>query len=148
MARINAKSSPVPAEWEPLVNEWLKKMGYRFVLRRFSCPEIVKRNTRLPFETWWENKGVAPCYKNFSLAIRLKNNKDSITFLTDADIREWLPGDNLYDNSVFVPNSFTPGNYNVQVAIVDPSTGKPKIKLAIEGKDAEGWYDLGKVKVE
>lgn len=54
------------------------------------------------FETWSENKGVAPCYKHFSLAIRLKNTKDSITFLTDVDIREWLPGDNLYDNSVFI----------------------------------------------
>jgi hypothetical protein len=138
----------VPVEWEPLVNEWLKKMGYRFVLRRFTCPETVKRNNRLSFETWWENKGVAPCYKNFLLAIRLKNNKDSITFFTDADIRKWTPGDNVYDNSVFIPNSFTPGTYNVQVAIVDPLTGKPKIKLAIEGKDAEGWYDLGKIKVE
>jgi len=148
ISSFNAKSSPVPAEWEPLVNEWLKRMGYRFVLRRFSCPQSVQRNNRLSFETWWENKGVAPCYKNFSLAIRLKNNKDSTTFLTDANIREWMPGDNLYDNSVFIPGNFSPGNYNVQIGIVDPSTGKPKISLAIEGKDTEGWYDLGKIKIE
>jgi hypothetical protein len=148
ISSFNAKSSPVPPEWEPLVNDWLKKMGYRFVLRKFSYPESVKRNSRLPFETWWENKGVAPCYKHFPLAIKLKNSKDSITFLTDADIREWLPGDNLYDNSVFVPKNFTPGDYNVQIAIVDPLTGKPKIQLAIEGKDAEGWYNLGKIKIE
>jgi hypothetical protein len=148
ISSFNAKSSPVPPEWEPLVNDWLKKMGYRFVLRKFSCPESVKRNSRLPFETWWENKGVAPCYKHFPLAIKLKNSKDSITFLTDADIREWLPGDNLYDNSVFVPKNFTPGDYNVQIAIVDPLTAKPKIQLAIEGKDAEGWYNLGNIKIE
>jgi len=36
----------------------------------------------------------------------------------------------------------------VQIGIVDPSTGKPKISLAIEGKDTEGWYDLGKIKIE
>jgi hypothetical protein len=148
ISSFNAKSSPVPAEWEPLVNDWLKKMGYRFVLRKFSCPDIIKRNSRLAFETWWENKGVAPCYKNYPLAIKLKNDKDSITFLTDADIREWLPGDNLYDNSVFIPKNFTPGDYNVQIAIVDFVTGKPKIQLAIEGKNADGWYALGKIKIE
>ena len=148
ISSFNAKSSPVPVELEPLVNDWLKKMGYRFVLRKFSSPEMVKRNSKLPFETWWENKGVAPCYKHFPLAIRIKNNKDSITFLTDANIREWLPGDNLYDNVVFIPKNFTPGNYNVQIGIVDPLTGKPKIQLAIEGKDAEGWYGLGKIKIE
>jgi len=148
ISSFNAKSSPVPPEWEPLVNEWLKKMGYRFVLRKFSCPETVKRNSRLPFETWWENKGVAPCYKNFSFAIKLNNNKDSITFLTGADIRKWLPGDNVYDNNVFIPQNFTPGDYNLQIAIIDPQTGKAKIQLAIEGKNSDGWYGLGKIKIE
>ena len=148
ISSFNAKSSPVPGEWEPLVNDWLKKMGYRFVLRKFSSPATVKRNTKLPFETWWENKGVAPCYKHFSLAIRLKNNSDSITFLTDANIREWLPGDNLYDNSIFIPKNFTPGEYNIQIGIVDARSGKPKIQLAIEGKDSDGWYELGKIKIE
>ncbi|MEO8762719.1 MAG: DUF4832 domain-containing protein [Ginsengibacter sp.] len=148
ISSFNAKSSPVPPEMEPLVNDWLKKMGYRFVLRKFSCPEMVKRNGRLPFETWWENKGVAPCYKHFPLAIKLINEKDSITWLTDADIREWLPGDNLYDNSVFIPKNFTPGNYTIQIGIVDPLNGKPKIQLAIKGKDSSGWYPLGKLKIE
>lgn len=148
ISSFNAKSSPVPTEWEPLVNDWLKKMGYRFVLRKFSCPETVKRDSKLPFETWWENKGVAPCYKYFHLAIRLKNNTDSITFLTDADIREWLPGDNIYDNSIFIPKNFTPGYYHVQIGIIDPQTGKPKIQLSIEGKNSEGWYDLGEIKIE
>lgn len=148
ISSFNAKSSPVPKEWEPLINDWLKKMGYRFVLRKFSCNKVVKRNGKLSFETWWENKGVAPCYKHFSLAIKLKNEKDSITFVTDANITGWLPGDNLYDNSVFIPRTFTPGKYDVQIAIIDPLTGKPKIQLAIEGKDAGGWYDLGKIKVE
>jgi hypothetical protein len=36
----------------------------------------------------------------------------------------------------------------VQIAIVDPLTHKPKIQLAIEGKDREGWYHLGKIEVQ
>ena len=148
ISSFNAKSSPVPPEWEPLVNDWLKKMGYRFVLRKFAYPETVKRNAKLPFESWWENKGVAPCYKKCPLAIKLKSEKDSVIFLTDADIRHWLPGDNLYDNGVFIPVNFTPGYYDLQIALVDASTRKPKIQLAIEGKNKDGWYQLGKIKIE
>ncbi|MBK7713720.1 MAG: DUF4832 domain-containing protein [Bacteroidales bacterium] len=66
ISSFNAKSSPVPSEWQDLVDDWLKKMGYRFVLRRFTCPENVKLNEKLSFTTWWENKGVAPCYKDFT----------------------------------------------------------------------------------
>ncbi|MBS1575153.1 MAG: DUF4832 domain-containing protein [Bacteroidetes bacterium] len=148
ISSFNAKSSPVPPEWEPLVNDWLKKMGYRFVLRKFSCPETVKRNSKLSFQTWWENKGVAPCYKNFLLAIRLKSNEDSIISLTAADIRKWLPGDNIYDSSIYIPKNIPQGYYELQIGIVDPITRKPRVQLAIEGKDAEGWYDLGKIKID
>jgi len=148
ISSFNAKSSPVPAEWESLVNDWLKKMGYRFVLRRFTCPQTVNRNSKLAFETWWENKGVAPCYKHYPLVLRLKNLRDSIAFVTDANITEWLPGDNLYNSSVFIPKNLAPGFYEVQIGIVDLLTRKPKIQLAIEGKDAEGWYNLGKIKIE
>jgi hypothetical protein len=61
ISSFNAKSSPVPEEWEDLVEDWLKKMGYRYVLRTFSYPEEVHRNGKLSYASWWENKGVAPC---------------------------------------------------------------------------------------
>jgi len=147
ISSFNAKSAPVPKEWEPLVNEWLKKMGYRFVLRSFSYPEFVSRNENLTFETWWDNKGVAPCYKDFLFAIRIKNSNKSKVFLTDADIKTWLPGDNIYDNSVFIPAEMPTGKYEIQVGIVDRQLHRPQIKLAIEGRDQDGWYTLGEIKI-
>jgi hypothetical protein len=42
MSSFNAKSSPVPGEWKDLVDDWLKKMGYRFVLRSFTYPDEAK----------------------------------------------------------------------------------------------------------
>ena len=148
ISSFNAKSSPVPPEWEGLVNDWLKKMGYRFVLRRFTYPEKVKSNSKLDFESWWENKGVAPCYQRFPLAIRFTNKNGSTDFITDADIRSWLPGDNLYNDAIFIPKEMKPGDYDVQIALLNPLTNKPKVLLAIEGKDKEGWYTLGKITVE
>jgi hypothetical protein len=148
ISSFNAKSAPVPKEWEPLVNEWLKKMGYRFVLRSFSYPEYVSRNGKLKFETWWDNKGVAPCYKDFLFAIRIKNSNKSAIILTDADIKTWLPGDNIFDDTVFVPADLPVGKYKIQVGIVDRNSQKPKIKLAVEGRDSEGWYTLGEIRIK
>ena len=147
MSSFNAKSSPVPPEWQDLVDDWLRKMGYRFVLRRLSYPDEVKRNSKLSFKSWWENKGVAPCYKDFTLALRLKSG-DHVTVLpTDADITRWMPGDIVYDNSVFIPLDLPAGKYEVQIAVVDRLKYEPRVKLAIEGRGSDGWYQLGSIDV-
>lgn len=147
ISSFNAKSSPVPDEWWPQVNRWLKRMGYRFVLRKFTYPSIVKPQGKLDFSTWWENKGVAPCYKLFPVALRLKGKKRSEVFLTDADIRTWLPGDVIYDSSIFVPVDMPAGEYDLGIALLDPQTREPKVKLASAGMEADGWYTIGKIKV-
>jgi hypothetical protein len=67
--------------------------------------------------------------------------------VTDADIRTWMPGDNLYNDSVFIPGNLPDGTYQLSVAIVDPDTRQPKIQLANEGREPDGWYRLGDVKV-
>jgi hypothetical protein len=134
---FNAKSSPVPPEWQDLVDDWLKNMGYRFVLRRFS----------VPYTTWWENKGVAPCYKDFTLAIRLKAAEKVALFVTEANVKEWLPGDIVYDNSFFIPADFPSGTCDVQAAIVDRINHEPRITLAITGKSNDGWYQIGKISI-
>ena len=148
ISSFNNKSSPVPQEWRPLIDEWLKKMGYRFILRKFTYPDSVRRNGKLSFTSWWENGGVAPCYQEYPLAIRLTNSSYSKVFLTQADIRQWLPGNNLYDGAVFIPPDMPPGTYTLQIGIIDPRSSKPAIQLAIEGKDPEGWYSMGKITVE
>lgn len=147
MSSFNAKSSPVPEEWEDLVEEWLKKMGYRFVLRRFSYPGQVETGGKLLFQSWWENRGVAPCYKDFTLAVRLLSDNQSIVLPADAKIKEWLPGDNVYDHSLWVPADVSEGTYKLQVAIVDRMKYEPRVKLAIEGRQDDGWYQLGQIEV-
>jgi len=147
ISSFNGKSSAVPREWWPAVNRWLKKMGYRFVLRKFTYPEAVRPHGKLAFTSWWENKGVAPSYKQFPLALRLRNEKRTELFITAADIRRWLPGDSLYDSSVFLPANMPAGDYELAVALVDPATRAPKVKLAIGGVDPDGWYRMGKVSV-
>ena len=147
ISSFNAKSSPVPKEWWPAVNRWLGKMGYRFVLRKFTYPSVVNPKSKLSFTSWWDNKGVAPCYKKFPLALRLNNDKESKILVTNADITTWLPGDNLYDGSVLVPSDMPTGQYDLQIGILDPLSNRPKVQLAVSEKQPDGWYNLGKIKI-
>jgi hypothetical protein len=153
ISSFNAKSSRVPEEWEPLVNEWLKKMGYRFALRRLSYPKVVGPNGKIDFQSWWENKGVAPCYVSYPLAIRLKNGSHEITMLTKVDIRSWLPGDNIYNDVVYIPSDFPSGEYVLEIALLNKDSylkdkPEPAVKLAIEGITDDGWYTMGKITVK
>jgi hypothetical protein len=148
ISSFNGKSSAVPPEWWPQVNRWLKQMGYRFVLRKFTYPRAVKPGNQLAFTSWWDNKGVAPCYKQFPLALRLKGPQQTEVLLTQAVITSWLPGDNLFDGAVTVPANLPAGEYDLAVALLDPPTQNPKIRLAISGRAEDGWYGLGKSRVE
>ena len=67
--------------------------------------------------------------------------------ITDADITSWLPGDNVYDNAVFVPLDMPDGEYKLQIGMIDPQSHEPKVKLAIEGMDQDGWYTIGDLKI-
>ncbi len=147
LSLLNAKSSAIPAQWRPLVNDWLKKMGYRLVLRQFTYPAVVRPRGKIDFNTWWENTGVAPCYHGYPLALRIKNAHHSVVLMTNADIRQWLPGDSIYDDAVFLPPDMPEGEYDIAVGIVDRRTLKPKVKLAIAGISPDGWYTMGKITV-
>lgn len=138
----------MPAGWWPGVNRWLKKMGYRFVLRKLTYPPALKPNEKLAFTSWCENKGVAPCYRRFPLALRLKGKGTPRILVADADIRSWLPGDNLCDNAVFISPDMERGEYDLQIGLVDPGSRAPKVRLAIAGVDKDGWYNLGKVRID
>jgi len=148
ISSFNGKSSPVPQGWQPQVDRWLKRMGYRFALRKFTYPSAVKPGGELRFTSWWENQGVAPCYRPFRLAFRLKKGQSNAVLVTGADLRSWLPGDNLYDDAVTVPKDLGEGEYELVIGILDERIDEPKVRLAIEGRRPDGWYSLGKISVQ
>ena len=152
MSSFNAKSRPVPEEWMPAVEEWIRKMGYRFVLRRFSWPEEVAPGGRLEFTSWWENTGVTPIYRKHPLVLRLRNGDESRYLLTDVDIRDWMPGDNLYNDAVLIPYDVSPGEYQLEFALVEPlleigRAPEPAIGLPINAESDGGWYRLGTIRI-
>jgi hypothetical protein len=145
ISTINVKSSAIPKPWQSNFEELERKMGYRFALRRAEWQEQVRAGEALHLNTWWVNEGVAPVYSPFVLAFRLSSPKNSAVLKTDADLRKWLPGDAVFQDPIFVPGDLPPGEYTLSVAMLDPVTLQPAIRLAIEGRGVDGWYDLGKL---
>lgn len=147
VSSVNIKSSAIPPEWRKTFDEFQKKMGYRFILRRLEYPNIVHAGTMEPLHMWWLNAGVAPVYRSYDLALEVQSAVTHVEIKLPVDIRKWLPGDAVFDGTVYIPETLKSGSYRLRVALLDPRTGKPAIKLAIEGLQSDGWYDLAPVEV-
>jgi hypothetical protein len=145
---INIKSTVLPPEYRQAFDEFQKKTGYRFILRKLRYPRAVRAGAMAPVEMWWLNAGVAPAYQPLTLALELKSDAANAVIRTPADVRKWLPGDALFESTVYIPETLKAGTYRVRVALLDPRTGEPSVRLAIAGGTPEGWYDLGSVNVE
>jgi len=148
VSSVNVKSAPIPKEWKEKFTEFQKKMGYRFILRRLELPEKLTAGRMMPVSMWWLNKGVAPVYEDYQLVMELRSSSGSAIIRIPADVKTWLPGDALYEGTFYVPETLKPGDYKVRVALLDPRTGKPAIKLAIKGLQPDGWYEVGEIPVE
>jgi hypothetical protein len=145
---VNVKSSPIPPQWHAQFDDFQKRMGYRFVLRRLEYPKAISAGSMMPVHMWWLNAGVAPIYRDYWLAVQLQSGNREAVLRVPADIKQWLPGDVVVDDSLYIPGDLAAGTYRLRVALLDPRTGKPAIRLAIEGRQPDGWYDLGSIVVE
>jgi hypothetical protein len=144
---INIKSTAIPESWKAKFEEFQKKIGYRFLLRKMEYPASVRRGQMMPVSTWWLNAGVSPVYYPYVLTLQLVSEQGAVEIPTPADIRLWLPGDALFEGSLFIPESAPLGKCRVRIALLDPHTRKPAIRLAIEGRRDDGWYDVGEMEV-
>ncbi|MFC1614893.1 DUF4832 domain-containing protein [Gemmatimonadota bacterium] len=146
---MNNKSESIPEEWWPKVVEFEKKMGYRFVLRRLEHPVRVGPGNVMSCRMEWENKGVAPCYLDFRLAFEFRDIEKGTGWVveTGSDITGWMPGTTSLFSNIKVPQEIVPGDYDLGLAILNPHTGKPGIRLAIAGSDEDGWYMLSRITI-
>ena len=147
ISSFNAKSNTIPVEWHNKIQGWIDKMGYRLCLRKINYPAAVKPGGPLTFDTWWQNTGCAPCYKKYPLAFRLNGGPEPFVYKTGADVTKWLPGDALYDGRFYIPWDMPRGEYQLQYAFLDLQGHAPLLNLSNEGKQADGWYDVGPVTI-
>jgi hypothetical protein len=142
---MNVKSSPIPPEWKSAFDQFQKKMGYRFELRRIEYPKSIRSGGAMDLKMWWVNSGVAPVYDPYILALQFHSSSKDFVVEVPADVRQWLPGDALVEEAIPLP-AIADGDYQMRVGLLDPRTHKPAIKLGIEGRTQDGWYDIGTIR--
>ena len=144
---FNNKSSEIPEELWPDTNDFLRRVGYRYVLRRVFLNEESDQGTILPMQVLWENVGVAPCYASYRLVYEFKCGESVFRHTSVEDLREWLPGYRLTNETVMIPSSLSPGRYDLRVAVLLPDADQPALRLAIAGREEDGWYNLGSITI-
>lgn len=147
---VNNKSAPLPEGTRPQVERMLRRLGYRFVLRSLRHPSAVGRGGALPVEMDWENVGVAPCYADYVVAVSLVGEAGNRVWvgLSDTTTRKWLPGAFALKQQLALPADLAPGEYGLEVGVVDPKTREPVVRLAIDGRAESGWYPLSRISVQ
>jgi hypothetical protein len=141
---LNIKNAQIPKDWVAKFDELQKQIGYRFVLRKFQYPSAAQAGAEMPVTSWWVNRGITPPYNDFILALEI----GGVPVETTANLRKWLPVDQVFEGNVYVPDTLKPGDYKVRVAILDARTRKPAVKLAIRGIQPDGWYEIGNIRIQ
>jgi hypothetical protein len=141
------KSCYIPEEWMPRIDEFNRRMGYRFVLRQMLLPLEVKPGQRFRVEVLIDNVGVAPIYRPYRFAYRFRQNGREEVVHSRQDIRKWMPDHTWFSERITGPEWLRPGSAKVDVGIVDPETDEPRVKLAVESIREDGWHPMAWVEV-
>ena len=167
---INNKSAPLPdaPEVRPELERFLRRLGYRLVLKELSHPGQVKAGETLQLAMKWQNVGSAPCYRPYRLAYRLTRGPGGGTvFASKTTVNRWLPGSiKLFTEEFFkqpadlppgdvhevrdgipIPGDLAAGDYALSIAVVGEKSEEPVVRLGIKGRGDDGWYPMGKVSV-
>jgi hypothetical protein len=150
MSVFNGGAAPVPAVWRPRIDEFLKKLGYRMVLREMTHTTETSSGGRLLLQSRWENVGVAPFYHPWPLAYRLRSSLDQVVaqWVSQAKLMRWLPGaSHVVTDEETVPEQVPAGTYSLDVAILTEDGRSAHVDLAIEGKRADRWYPVSSVTI-
>lgn len=150
---FNLKSGEIPAIYQDELNAFIKKLGYRFVIKHVQVKGNLTPGGRVSISSQWANVGVAPSYNNYPVTWRLvnsKGNKAVAYFYTSNDITHWLPADDVNSEAeiytltddIVLPSDLKSGRYSLEVGLVKKGTNNAVISLAINEQANEQWYKL------
>ncbi len=143
-----------------------KAFGYRFVLEQVRYPRRIDPGESFAVTFQVVNTGSAPFYYDWPVELSLLEPGTGHPIwrgrFESADIRTWMPGDH-WDSSrkayiqpampKNIRGSFTldrtvaQGQYHLAIAILDPASNVPSLRMAIENYIASGRHPIGKIGV-
>lgn len=129
-----------------------KAMGYRIVLNGGSrTTQVSTSDRKLTVALNWRNVGISPTYEDWNVMLRLKNSSGAVVWSGRSShvMRLFLPAstDTVVTDTFVLPTSVPTGQYSLSLSIDDPKNYRSPMPIAIQGRQANGSYDLGNVSV-
>jgi hypothetical protein len=125
-----------------------KKMGFRLVMWSAE-PEsnTVAAGEGLSVSMTWENKGIAPPYRDFRVAFRLKDSSGNVingsTVISDLTVQGWLPGPAFFNSAVYnVPSGIAAGNYNLEIGVVFHADAGTVLPIVVNERNDDFWVPV------
>ena len=131
--------------WHAGFSDMAMDIGYKIILRRVTYPKKVSAGGALPIRFWFVNDGSAPCYMDFKLKIKLKKGSDEYIINLNINRMGWKLGDIIHNEIVQLPE-LEPGSYRIYTGIFFGDD--LPMKLYIESKEEQGFYELGKLEAD
>jgi hypothetical protein len=139
---LNNKSAPLP-EGENVraeIERFLRRLGYRLVLRQIEHPARIRTGEPLRLAMKWQNTGSAPCYRPYRVAYRLTSeNAGEKILVGNVTVEKWMPGhvETFSDEFIKDPPELPPGPVvDVTDQIVVPanmSAGLYRLAIGVVG---------------
>jgi hypothetical protein len=167
---LNNKSAPLPKgkDVRPELERFLRRLGYRLVLKELRHPPTARAGRKLTLSTKWQNAGSAPCYRPYRLAWRLTGPRGrKCVLIGGVTVERWMPGSvTLFTKEFFagdwelprgevvsvsdavgLPANMAEGTYKLSLAVVAEDSPQPVVRLGIQGRARDGWYPLSEIEI-
>lgn len=136
---------------DALIERILERMGYRLLLREIRYTSELRPGETFSVEMFWENIGVAPPYVTSPLVVLFANQRGEAVWSHQFDVfpSEWPLNEPVpLQEDLPLPDTLPSGTYDLKVAFVEPETEQPLLAIAIAGRDVQGYYSIGKVRID
>ena len=142
------KYTALPEKWMDKLAAFCRKLGYRFVFRQAGFDPEADCRGSFRFQCWIENVGVAPIYRRYDFALRLRQaGREAVIPLKHVDVRTWLPGDVWLDERIDVPKGLEPGWTELSAGLIDPESQEAKVSFAVKEQYSDRWVPLDGIRL-
>ena len=142
------KYTALPPAWMEKLSLFSNRIGYRYILRQALFDRRVAPGGSFRFQGWVENVGVAPIYRTYDFALRLRQGDVSAVIpFPEEDIRRWQPGDTWLDLAVKAPPQIKRGWAELSAGLVAPGTADARVRFAVKEQFSDGWADLQGIEI-
>lgn len=141
---------PLDSPLQAGIDEVLSVIGYRLYISRVETPTVVRFHHSIKVKIEFSNSGIAPFYYPWKVYLYLFDEEGNIAKkdLLPIDVRRILPGQTFSISYLLPSKNLDNGTYTIGIAIIDPLTNAPGIRLANNNERTDLIQQIGSFQVK